>query len=49
MLSCKVAAYFQNTFSYEHLWVAATEYVLKYLKMSYLFYVLKWLYVVIMS
>ena len=24
VLSCKLAAYFQNTFSYEHLWVAAS-------------------------
>ena len=24
MFSCKLAAYFQNTFSYEHLWMAAS-------------------------
>ena len=25
VFSCKFAAYFQNTFSMEHLWVAASE------------------------
>ena len=28
MLSCTFAAYFQNNFSQEHLWVAASEYIL---------------------
>ena len=27
LLSCKFAAYFQNTFSKEHLWTAASDYV----------------------
>ena len=27
LLSCKFAAYFQNTFSKEHLWTAASNYV----------------------
>ena len=26
VFSCKFAAYFQNTFSYEYLWMAASEY-----------------------
>ena len=25
VFSCKFAAYFQNTFSYEHLWTAASD------------------------
>ena len=25
MFSCKFAIYFRNTFSYEHLWTAASE------------------------
>ena len=25
VFSCKFAAYFKNTFSYEHLWTAASE------------------------
>ena len=29
VFSCKFAAYFQNTFSYEHLWVAASEISIK--------------------
>ena len=29
VLSCKFAAYFENTFSWEHLWVVAFEYLIK--------------------
>ena len=28
MFSCTFVAYFQNNFSQEHLWVAASEYIL---------------------
>ena len=35
VFSCKFAAYFQNSFSIEHLWMAASEYVHKQLNFFY--------------